>query len=147
MQIAICDDDKSIGLILEEKIKKLLPDAVIEKYLSGDELIASGCEPDILFLDIQMPGMDGMETPRILRQKNERMVLIFVTAVEEYVFQAFDVGAFHYLVKPFSDEKLKEVVTKAVHNIKRSFKLEKDEKYIMVQTAGSHIKIFLPDIV
>ena len=45
MQIAICDDDKSIGLILEEKIKKLLPDAVIEKYLSGDELIASGCEP------------------------------------------------------------------------------------------------------
>lgn len=49
MQIAICDDEKSIGLILEEKIKKLLPDAVIEKYLSGDELIASGCEPDILF--------------------------------------------------------------------------------------------------
>ena len=58
MQIAICDDEKSIGLILEEKIKKLLPDAVIDKYLSGDELIASGCEPDILFLDIQMPGMD-----------------------------------------------------------------------------------------
>lgn len=103
MQIAICDDEKSIGLILEEKIKKLLPDAVIDKYLSGDELIASGCEPDILFLDIQMPGMDGMETARILRQKNERMVLIFVTAVEEYVFQAFDVAAFHYLVKPFSD--------------------------------------------
>ena len=124
MQIAICDDEKSIGLILEEKIKKLLPDAVIDKYLSGDELIASGCEPDILFLDIQMPGMDGMETARILRQKNERMVLIFVTAVEEYVFQAFDVAAFHYLVKPFSDEK-----------------------YMMVQSGGSHMKVFLKDIV
>ena len=48
---------------------------------------------------------------------------------------------------PFSDEKFKEVVTKAVHNIKRSSRLEKDEKYIMVQTAGSHIKIFLRDIV
>ena len=104
-------------------------------------------KPDILFLDIQMPGMDGMETAKMLRQDNENMILIFVTAAEEYVFQAFDVGAFHYLVKPFSDEKLKEVVTKAVHNIKRSSRLEKDEKYIMVQTAGSHIKIFLRDIV
>ncbi len=59
-----------------------------------------------------------METAKMLRQDNEDMILIFVTAAEEYVFQAFDVGAFHYLVKPFSDEKLKEVVTKAVHNIK-----------------------------
>ena len=147
MQIAICDDEVSMVQILEEKIKKLLPDAVIDKYLSGDELIASGSKPDILFLDIQMPGMDGMETAKMLRQDNEDMILIFVTAAEEYVFQAFDVGAFHYLVKPFSDEKFKEVVTKAVHNIKRSSRLEKDEKYIMVQTAGSHKKIFLRDIV
>ena len=129
MQIAICDDEKSIGLILEEKIKKLLPDAVIDKYLSGDELIASGCEPDILFLDIQMPGMDGMETARILRQKNERMVLIFVTAVEEYVFQAFDVAAFHYLVKPFSDEKFEEVVKCAVRSIEKYSENQSDEKH------------------
>lgn len=46
------------------------------------------------------------------------MVLIFVTAVEEYVFQAFDVAAFHYLVKPFSDEKFEEVVKRAVRSIK-----------------------------
>ena len=147
MRIAICDDEVSMVQILEEKIKKLLPDAVIEKYLSGKKLIASGSKPDVLFLDIQMPGMDGMETAKMLRQDNEDMILIFVTAAEEYVFQAFDVGAFHYLVKPFSDEKLKEVVTKAVHAVKRSSRLEKDEKYIMVQTAGSHIKIFLRDIV
>ena len=147
MQIAICDDEKSIGLILEEKIKKLLPDAVIEKYLSGDELIASGCEPDILFLDIQMPGMDGMETARILRQKNERMVLIFVTAVEEYVFQAFDVAAFHYLVKPFSDEKFEEVVKCAVRSIEKYSENQSDEKYMMVQSGGSHMKVFLKDIV
>lgn len=127
MQIAICDDEKSIGLILEEKMKKLLPDAVIDKYLSGDELIASGCEPDILFLDIQMPGMDGMETARILRQKNERMVLIFVTAVEEYVFQAFDVAAFHYLVKPFSDEKFEKVVKRAVRSIEKYSENQSDE--------------------
>ena len=54
------------------------------------------------------------ESAKMLRQDNEDMILIFVTAAEEYVFQAFDVGAFHYLVKPFSDEKLKEVVPMSV---------------------------------
>ena len=129
MRIAICDDEVSMVQILEEKIKKLLPDAVIEKYLSGEKLIASGCKPDVLFLDIQMPGMDGMETAKMLRQDNEDMILIFVTAEEEYVFQAFDVGAFHYLVKPFYDEKLKEVVTKAVHAVKRSSDLKRRKIY------------------
>ena len=118
MRIAICDDEKSMGQILEEKVKKLLPDAVVEKYLSGDDLISSGFKPDILFMDIQMPGKDGMETARIVRQNNKDMILIFVTAVEEYVFQAFDVGAFHYLVKPFLDDKFEEVVKRAIKTIR-----------------------------
>lgn len=146
MRIAICDDETSMGQILEEKVKKLLPDAVVEKYLSGDDLISSGFKPDILFLDIQMPGKDGMETARIVRQNNKDMILIFVTAVEEYVFQAFDVGAFHYLVKPFSDDKFEEVVKRAIKTIEDN-STKDDEKYIMIQSAGSHIKVFLRDIV
>lgn len=147
MRIAICDDEKSMGQILEEKVKKLLPDAVVEKYLSGDDLISSGFKPDILFMDIQMPGKDGMETARIVRQNNKDMILIFVTAVEEYVFQAFDVGAFHYLVKPFSDDKFEEVVKRAIKTIGENSSNENDEKYMMIQSAGSHIKVFLRDIV
>ena len=81
--------------------------------------------------------MDGMETARILRQKNEKMVLIFVTAVEEYVFQAFDVAAFHYLVKPLSDEKFEEVVKCAVRSIEKYSENQSDEKYMMVQSGGS----------
>ena len=147
MHIAICDDEKAIGQILEEKVKKLLPDATIEKYTSGDDLLSSSTMPDILFLDIQMPGRDGMETAKLLRQKNENMILIFVTAVEEYVFEAFDVGAFHYLVKPFSDEKFDEVVKKAVKALEQHSENKSDEKYIMIQSKGSHIKVYLRDIV
>ena len=147
MRIAICDDEKSMGQILEEKVKKLLPDAVVEKYLSGDDLISSGFKPDILFMDIQMPGKDGMETARIVRRNNKDMILIFVTAVEEYVFQAFDVGAFHYLVKPFSDDKFEEVVKRAIKTIGENSSNENDDKYMMILSAGSHIKVFLRDIV
>ena len=147
MQIAICDDEKSVGQILKQKVKKRLPDANIELYLSAEALIASGCKPDLLFLDIQMPGMDGMQAAKILRRKNEDMVLIFVTAAEEYVFQAFDVGAFHYLVKPFSDEKFDEVLKRAVQTIGKHSEKESDERYMMVQSAGSHIKVFFRDIV
>lgn len=55
------------------------------------------------------------------------MVLIFVTAVEEYVFQAFDVAAFYYLVKPFSDEKFEEVVKRAVRSIEKYSENQSDE--------------------
>lgn len=89
-----------------------------------------------------MPGKDGMETARIVRQNNKDMILIFVTAVEEYVFQAFDVGAFHYLVKPFSDDKFEEVVKRAIKTIGENSSNVDDEKYMMIQSAGSHIKVF-----
>ena len=69
--------------------------------------------------------------------ENEKMVLIFVTAVEEYVFQAFDVAAFYYLVKPFSDEKFEEVVKCAVRSIEKYSENQSDEKYMMVQSGGS----------
>ena len=110
-------------------------------------MISSGFKPDILFMDIQMPGKDGMETARIVRRNNKDMILIFVTAVEEYVFQAFDVGAFHYLVKPFSDDKFEEVVKRAIKTIGENSSNENDDKYMMIQSAGSHIKVFLRDIV
>ena len=54
---------------------------------------------------------------------------------------------FHYLVKPFSDEKFEEVVKRAVRSIKEYSENQLDEKYMMVQSGGSHMKVFLKDIV
>ena len=101
MQIAVCDDEKEIRELLAEKVMRLYPDAVLLFYSSGEELLLNDSQPDILLLDIQMPGRNGMVTAGEFRKKHKDTILIFVTALEEYVFQAFDVGAFHYLVKPF----------------------------------------------
>ena len=104
MKIAICDDEAAITEWMAEKIKTIYKNAEICCYLSGEELLDSQEKIDILFLDIQMDGKDGMDTARQLRKNGADTMIIFVTALEEYVFQAFDVGAFHYLVKPFSEE-------------------------------------------
>lgn len=152
MQIAICDDEKEIRELLAGKVQGICPEADISIYKTGEELI-TGEQPDILLLDIQMPGRNGMEVARELRKKWKDAILIFVTAMEEYVFQAFDVGAFHYIVKPFTDEKLEAVLKNAKAQYQEKQKRrqgnlrEQEERYILVQKGGIHTKVFLKDIV
>lgn len=151
MNIAVCDDEKNIRELLRDKIYRDYPDADITFFGSGEELIASAntTDIDILFLDIQMTGRNGMETARALRKNNKDTILIFVTALEEYVFQAFDVGAFHYLVKPFKDDKFREVLRKAVEQFHSRYLLESgsEERYIMINNSGVHTKVLLDSIV
>ena len=118
--IMVCDDDRALQEILRRKIEKMCREAEVSCRIvgcdSGEEILDLRGEqaPDILFLDIQMPGKSGMEIAEELRKRHRDTILIFVTALSEYVYEAFDVGAFHYLVKPFSDDKLKEVLGKAL---------------------------------
>ncbi len=78
--------------------------------------------------------------------------MIFITALQEYVFQAFDVGAFHYLVKPFTDEKF-ETVLKAAGEQYRNLsdgkrkEAEQEERYIIIKTGGVHTRILIDDII
>lgn len=151
MQIGVCDDQKEIREMIADKVRKLYPAEDIRAYRSGQEVLNAVLLPDILFLDIQMPEPDGMETARRLRELNRQMIIIFVTVTEDYVFQSFDVGAFHYLVKPFAEEKLAEVL----HNAVRQFKerqmeragIKKEKPGLLVNTKGQHITIALEDIV
>ena len=152
MQIAVCDDEKEIRDMFAERIGKLYPEAELSLYRSGEELLLSDKEPDILLLDIQMPGKNGMETAKELRRKNQKAIIIFVTALDDFVFQAFDVGAFHYLVKPFDDEKLGEVLQNAVKQFEDRRKLEdggrkKEKPNLMVTTGGKHVIVDPEDIV
>lgn len=144
MRIAICDDEKRICSILEEKVGEICPDAEVITYTSGEEILTDDNFPDILLLDIKMPGMDGLDTAKVLREKGWRKILIFVTGEEDRVFASFDLHAFHFLVKPVPDEKLREVLNSAVSELEHMEKPPADaDRYIDVRSGTSHIRMNL----
>ena len=147
MRIAICDDEKRICAILAEKVGKICPGAVILTYASGEELLGADILPDILLLDIKMPGMSGMDVARTLRDKDWRKILIFITGEEDQVFNSFDLQAFHFLVKPVADEKLKEVLDRAQKELERCGDMSgKHDKYIEIQSGTSHVRVNLTQL-
>ena len=97
--IGICDDDpkmqKALRVPLERKLQLLGEEYRILEYASGEALLAGSQTDglDILFLDIEMDGLNGMETARSLRRMESDTILIFVTAYPDFVFQGYDVHA------------------------------------------------------
>lgn len=146
MRIGICDDNKGVRELIRQKVQRLYPSETVSVYESGTALLAEQTLPDILFLDIKMPPPDGMQTARKLRERSRRTVLIFVTVLKEYVFEAFDVGAFHYLVKPFADDKFAEVLERAVEQCRRTA-CEPEPRTILVKHNGIVTKIALEDLI
>ncbi len=84
----------------------------------------------MVFLDIQMDGMNGIETAGELGERQEDAVLIFITGIKEYVFDARDLYAFHYLLKPLDEKKFAEVLEKAAWEAKK----KKEKKCIFLKT-------------
>ena len=119
MDIAVVDDEKAIREHICGLVEERQPESRIEAYATGEELLTSGKRFDIVFLDIQMEGMNGIEAARSLREKNanlgvEDTVLVFITGIKDYVFDAFDLYAFQYLLKPIDERKFAEVLERAV---------------------------------
>ena len=130
LNVAVCDDEKIIREQINELIKKEGQDIYTELYETGDALLASGKRFDIVFLDIQMDGRNGIETARMLRQRNEETILIFITGLREYVCEAFDVEAFHYLLKPIEECKFVEVLCRAKRELEKRNKQHKELLFI-----------------
>ncbi len=121
IRIAICDDEKHmsdhIRAMASGFFRKKNREIHFRIFLSGEELLNYDGRIDILFLDIQMKGMDGMETARKLRADQFRGFLIFITVLKEMVFQSFEVQAYDYLVKPVDEIQFEKMMERLYASI------------------------------
>ena len=144
--IAVCDDEKNMS----DHIKKMTRDffrrknveVSILQFSGGEELLQYDKKIDILFLDIQMEKMDGMETAKKLRKRKFQGFLIFVTVLKEMVFQAFEVQAYDYLVKPVEAGAFAKMMERLFASLQNA-----DESGLLVQKGYESRIISLEDIV
>ena len=148
--IAVCDDEKNIRSYLVSLIEKQGGECSITEYASADAYLSGDKEHDLVFLDIEMggsdAGLDGMGLARHIRgmEVQKQPIIIFVTGYEKYVYDAFDVGAFQYLVKPVDEQKFAEVYSRAVEQIVSE--AEQRKKKLVIQYGGEGKAIPLNDI-
>ncbi|MCR4930137.1 MAG: LytTR family DNA-binding domain-containing protein [Lachnospiraceae bacterium] len=155
MKITVCDDEKRIRETIADCIKEVNANVEVETYSDAKLVVSPSFESDIVFLDIQMPGIDGMNAAKLLRSNGKKTVIVFVTALEDYVFNAFDVGAFQYIVKPFDKEKLKAVICQAIEQANEQKYIDKmlsdkesseESRTILVKSGGANTKVIISDI-
>ena len=150
IKIAICDDEANIRAYLSSLIGAQSCPCEIVEYASAGDCLADHREIDLLFLDIELApdhsGLDGMALARKIRERatGTQPVIIFVTGYERYVFDAFDVGAFQYLLKPVDEEKFAQVFARAVAQIGTA--KEKPGRVLTLQSANTSKTVPLDSI-
>ena len=115
MRVAICDDNSVDLNAMREVFHRTAPEHVVEAYSDGRKLldaIAGGRAYDLLFLDIIMPGITGMELAREAGRIAPDLPVVFLTDSEAYALEAFSVRALHYILKPMTEPDLKECLNR-----------------------------------
>lgn len=149
IKIAVCDDEIIIRHELKNLINKQLHEVEIMEFSSGKELLESKERYDITFLDIAMENLSGIEVAKRIRHKQEiegthKDIIIFVTSYRDYMEDAFDVSAYHYLLKPINEKKLADVLERATKEI--TVRKKQIRQYIILKKAGMQNKVYLKDI-
>jgi DNA-binding LytR/AlgR family response regulator len=122
MKIAIVEDDQEDSELLEKLLKQYLlgenMKVDITVYRSGEDLLVeTPLELDLLFLDIQMDGLNGIQVAAKVRQTNEHIVIIFVTNNPQYALAGYSVDALDYLIKPPTKELIERLMPRAVRRL------------------------------
>lgn len=146
-KIAICDDFEQDAKYIVSAVNKwaekerILLD--VEVFPSADSFLfhyADHKDFDIMLLDIEMPSMSGIELAKKIRLENDAVQIIFITGFIDYIAEGYDVAALHYLMKPLSEDKLSEVLNRAV------LKIRKNEKSLFLSISGEMVRILIYQI-
>lgn len=122
MHIAVCDD----GVVFQKQINDIIKkhyntmDYLVDTYSSGRELlnnIKKESKYQLIFLDVDMPQLSGIEVAKAIRKLGLEVYIIFITSHEEFVYEGYEVEAFRYLLKPIEEGK----IIKAIELIKEKF--------------------------
>ena len=146
IHIVICDDETymsdHIRALVSDFFHRKNMEITIQQFSSGEELLKYVRKIDLLFLDIQMKGMDGMETAKKLRERKFKGFLIFITVLKEMVFQSFEVQAYDYLVKPIKETYFEKTMERLYSSMKNA-----SADSLLVQKGYESRIISLDDIV
>lgn len=130
LRIAVCDDEPQIVKQLADMVMQCVPDCELSCYEDGESVLKAQKTFDLIFIDIQMKPLNGLETAKRIRSLDEGVLIVFITGWKEYVFDAFDVGAFHYLLKPVQIEKLREILQRAQRETERKKHAKKKQLFL-----------------
>ncbi|MEA2568293.1 MAG: two-component system, LytTR family, response regulator [Acidobacteriota bacterium] len=119
IKVVIVDDEPAARAIVAELLADYPQFAVVAECANGYEAVKACAEhrPDLLFLDIQMPKLDGFEVLELLEVKPK---VVFVTAYDEHAVRAFEVHALDYLLKPFTAARFAEVIAHVEQMVRRA---------------------------
>ncbi|MGL4760043.1 MAG: LytR/AlgR family response regulator transcription factor [Sarcina sp.] len=144
LNIVICDDEFLHRSILKEFLITILNDELLEydliEYSSGEDLLHHYDKVDLLFLDIQMNELSGMDVARRIREFDNNVEIIFTTSIAQYVFEAYEVRAYRYLVKPIEYKELRKQVKLCISDY-----LDKNN-IIAIDSNKSTVKIRIGEI-
>ena len=143
MRIAVCDDEELFRIEFKAVLDKLLINSEydIDTFSDGENLYRAFLSSpyDLVFLDIEMPGIDGITLAKRLRADSENVIIVFLTSHIEYALEGYEVNALRYLTKPVDTTKLREVLRYIDDRKKKS-------SQIMIKEDGEEIIIDLNDI-
>lgn len=139
MRIAIVDDEELARRLLREYLSAYDDVEVVAECANGFEAVKAVTElkPDLMLLDIQMPRLDGFE---VLELVGREVGVIFVTAYDQYALRAFEVHAVDYLLKPFTEDRLRAALDRARSRVTAKALVTPAQLSVMARPAGSHLE-------